>query len=167
MSVYPQTPCVVIDAAIMERNIEAMGESARKAGVKLRPHAKTHKMPAVARKQLAAGAAGITVAKVSEAEVMAEHGITDIFIAYPLVTVDKIGRALALAKRIRLIVGVDSREGALRLAEAATSAGTTLEVRLEIDTGLRRTGVPYGDAVDLAAMVHETAGLRLRSWRAA
>jgi D-serine deaminase-like pyridoxal phosphate-dependent protein len=161
MSVYPQTPCVVIDAAIMERNIEAMGESARKAGVKLRPHAKTHKMPAVARKQLAAGAAGITVAKVSEAEVMAEHGITDIFIAYPLVTVDKIGRALALAKRIRLIVGVDSREGALRLAEAATSAGTTLEVRLEIDTGLRRTGVPYGDAVDLAAMVHETAGLRL------
>jgi D-serine deaminase-like pyridoxal phosphate-dependent protein len=81
-----ETPHLLIDVPKMKRNIEKMAGIARERGVKLRPHVKTHKIPIVAREQLEAGAAGITVAKVSEAEVMAENGIQDIFIAYPLVT---------------------------------------------------------------------------------
>ncbi|NOU92271.1 amino acid aldolase [Paenibacillus sp. LMG 31456] len=157
----PETPCVVIDSEIMERNILAMANTAQQAGLNLRPHAKTHKMPWIARKQISAGAIGITVAKVSEAEVMADHGIDDIFIAYPLIAPGKIQRALALNKRIRLIVGCDSMEGARRLAEAALRAGQTLEVRLEVDTGLRRTGVPYEQAVETAVQIHSMEGLSL------
>ncbi|SDD63233.1 D-serine deaminase, pyridoxal phosphate-dependent [Paenibacillus sp. UNCCL117] len=161
MNQLPSTPGVVIDSAVMERNIAAMAEVARKAGVQLRPHAKTHKMPWIALRQIEAGAAGITVAKVSEAEVMAAHGVKDIFIAYPLVTPDKIERALKLSAQIRLIVGVDSREGALRLAQAAAAARTRLEVRLEIDTGLRRTGVLYEKALELGRFINSLAMLRL------
>ncbi|MEK8132877.1 alanine racemase [Paenibacillus filicis] len=161
MSQFLPTPSVVIDTAVMESNIASMAETIRKTGVRLRPHAKTHKMPWIALRQIEAGAVGITVAKVSEAEVMAAHGVPDIFIAYPLVTPDKIARALELASRIRLIVGVDSREGALRLAEAATSAGRTLEVRLEIDTGLRRTGVLYEEALELGRFIGSLSGLQL------
>src|ERR671917_1953713 len=87
-----ETPHLLIDGAKMDRNIERMASIARECGVKLRPHVKTHKIPMIARRQLESGAAGITVAKVSEAEVMAEGGIRDIFIAYPLVTESKIRR---------------------------------------------------------------------------
>ncbi|MBD2869360.1 alanine racemase [Paenibacillus arenilitoris] len=158
---WPQTPCVVIDKAKMERNIAAMAEIARSHQVRLRPHAKTHKMPSVAELQLQAGAVGITVAKVSEAEVMARGGISNIFVAYPLVTPDKIDRAIRLNRQIKLIAAVDSLEGAERLNEAAGRDGKPLEVRLEIDTGLRRTGVPYDRAAELAAPVHRMEHLRL------
>lgn len=157
----PETPCIVIDPERMDRNIARMAETAKRSGVGLRPHAKTHKMPALAHRQLQAGADGITVAKVAEAEVMAEHGIGDIFIAYPLVSPAKIERAIALSRRIRLIVGADSLEGASRLSEAAVRLDAQLEVRLEIDTGLRRTGVRYEDAPALAAAIHSLPGLRL------
>src|SRR5919199_2559264 len=107
-----ETPRLWIDVPQMRRNIDKMAGIARKLGVNLRPHIKTHKIPSIAREQLQAGAAGITAAKVSEAEVMAESGIQDIFIAYPLVTNSKIERALRLSRRTRLTVGVDSIEGA-------------------------------------------------------
>src|SRR5215212_10137279 len=110
------TPYLSIDAAKMERNILKMAEVARKNDVALRPHVKTHKIPRIARRQLDAGAEGITVAKLTEAEVMAGAGIEDIFIAYPLVTDAKIRRALRLGKRVRLAVGVDSLAGARRLS---------------------------------------------------
>lgn len=147
----PGTPYLSVDGARMESNILKMAGIARGSGVTLRPHVKTHKIPAIARKQVEAGAVGITVAKVSEAEVMAGGGIEDIFIAYPLVTEEKIRRAIDLSKRIRLIVGVDSLEGARRLSAAAEDH--PLEVRLEVDTGLRRTGVPYDRAVELAGEI--------------
>ncbi|WP_426449413.1 alanine racemase [Paenibacillus sp. S-38] len=157
-----ETPCLLIDTEIMERNIAAMAITARRLGVDLRPHAKTHKLPSVARLQLDAGAAGITVAKVSEAEVMAAHGIRNIFIAYPLVTPGKIRRALALHESVKLILGVDSLEGAALLSEAAVNhGGAPLSVRLEIDTGLRRTGVPYDEAPALAAKITAMPGLSL------
>jgi D-serine deaminase-like pyridoxal phosphate-dependent protein len=156
-----ETPCLLIDTGAMERNIHAMAELARKNGVQLRPHAKTHKIPRIAHLQQQAGAVGITVAKVSEAEVMAEHGIDNIFIAYPLVAVSKIERAVRLSKRIELIVGVDSYEGALCLAETAGRLGHPLQVRLEVDTGLRRTGIPYDQAAELAARIHVLEHLRL------
>src|SRR5918997_1111637 len=101
------TPYLFIDGAKMESNILKMADLASGNGVALRPHVKTHKIPSIAREQLEAGAAGITVAKVSEAEVMAGNGIQDIFIAFTLVTDSKIKRALRLSRRTRLTVGVD------------------------------------------------------------
>ena len=153
------TPYLLIDGTQLERNILRMANVARENGIALRPHVKTHKIPRIAREQLEAGAAGITVAKLSEAEVMADGGIEDIFIAYPLVTEAKIRQAVRLGERVRLIVGVDSLEGARRLSEAAE--GPNLEVRLEVDTGLRRTGIPRDEAVGLAGEIESMGNLDL------
>ena len=153
------TPYLLIDGPQLERNILRMANVARENGVALRPHVKTHKIPRIAREQLEAGAAGITVAKLSEAEVMVDGGIEDIFIAYPLVTEAKIRQAVWLGERVRLIVGVDSLEGARRLSEAAE--GRNLEVRLEVDTGLRRTGIPRDEAVGLAGEIESMGNLDL------
>jgi D-serine deaminase-like pyridoxal phosphate-dependent protein len=153
------TPYLLVDGPKMERNIQKMAEVARENGVALRPHVKTHKIPGIAREQLEAGASGITVAKLSEAEVMADGGIEDIFIAYPLVTEAKIRQAIQLAERVRLVVGVDSLEGARRLSGVAQDQ--TLEVRLEVDTGLRRTGVPLDEAVGLAGEIEDMGNLDL------
>ena len=157
----PGTPYLSIDGAKMERNILKMAEMAQRSGVALRPHVKTHKIPAIARKQIEAGAVGITVAKISEAEVMADGGIPDIFVAYPLVTEEKIRQAIALSRRLRLIVGVDSLEGARRLSALADAEDHVLEVRLEVDTGLRRTGVPGDEAVELARKIESLRNLKL------
>ncbi|HJQ30138.1 MAG TPA: alanine racemase [Rubrobacter sp.] len=151
----------MIDGVKMRDNIESMAALAGECGVRLRPHVKTHKIPGIAIEQLEAGAAGITVAKVSEAEVMAEGGVEDIFIAYPLVTESKIGRALRLNRIANLTLGVDSVEGARRLSEAAGTEGAVLKVRLEVDTGLGRTGVPEDEAVDLAAAIASSDNLDL------
>lgn len=157
-----ETPCLVIDSSVVDANIAAMSEVAKRNGVQLRPHAKTHKLPEMAARQIAAGAAGITVAKISEAEVMAEGGITDIFVAYPLVAASKIERAIRLSQAgVRLIVGADSLEGAKRISEAAAREGVVLEIRLEIETGLRRTGVRIDDAVQLAKQIAALDGIRL------
>jgi len=144
-----ETPHLSIDGAKMKKNIEKMAAIAERNGVALRPHVKTHKIPAIAQAQVEAGAAGIMVVKVSEAEVMADARLEDVFIAYPLVTDSKIRRAVELAQKLKkIIVGVDSLEGARRLSTAA--GDQVMEVRLEVDTGLRRTGVAYDEAVELA-----------------
>ncbi|MZQ82273.1 amino acid aldolase [Paenibacillus sp. 5J-6] len=156
-----ETPCLLIDAQRMDRNIQAMADVARIHQVALRPHAKTHKIPSIALQQLEAGAVGITVAKIAEAEVMAAHGIGNIFVAYPLVTASKIERAIRLSEQIELIVGVDSLAGAQQLEQIASRHGHTLQVRLEIDTGLRRTGVLYEQAAALAAAITGLPHLRL------
>jgi D-serine deaminase-like pyridoxal phosphate-dependent protein len=157
----PDTPALVIDAQKMEQNILGMADVAGSRGVVLRPHVKTHKIPSIARRQRETGAAGITVAKVSEAEVMADGGLDDIFVAYPLVTETKIRRAIALAKRVRLILGVDSQRGARKLSSLARNEGITLEVRLEVDSGLGRTGVPRAEAADLAQEISSLENLDL------
>ena len=157
-----ETPHLLIDCAKMAKNVEKMTEVAKRNGVALRPHVKTHKIPAIARAQVEAGATGITVAKVSEAEVMADAGLGDIFIAYPLVTDPKIRRAIGLTRKLnKLTVGVDSSEGARRLSAVALSEGQVLDVRLEVDTGLRRTGIPYHGAVELAREIEALEGLNL------
>ena len=115
------TPHLVIDSAKMKRNILKMAKVAKRSGVALRPHVKTHKVPDIARKQVEAGAVGITVAKLSEAEVMADAGIKDIFIAYPLVTEEKIQRAIVLRKRIKLIIGA---AGLCRRRERGAHSGS-------------------------------------------
>lgn len=157
----PETPYLLIDLEKTRANIASMARIAEACGVRLRPHAKTHKLPSMARLQLEAGAAGITVAKISEAEVMAAGGIDDIFIAYPIVTPSKAERAARLSGSIRLIVGADSLEGASVLSEAAGRIGQTINVRLEVDTGFKRTGVAYDDAVALARRIHALPHLSL------
>src|SRR5258706_844825 len=155
-------PAVLIDLSRLEKNIARMAEKSRAAGVALRPHCKTHKLPEVARLQLQAGAAGVTLAKVGEAEVFAAQGIDDIFLAYPIVGATKARRLLALPERVKLAVGADSVEGARTLAEAFDAAGRTLDVMLKIDTGFHRAGVLPKDARALAQRLAELRGLRLR-----
>ncbi|WP_325176613.1 alanine racemase [Paenibacillus alkalitolerans] len=157
-----ETPCIVVDANQMRCNIRLMAERIDSCGVALRPHAKTHKIPEIAKLQIEAGAAGITVAKLSEADVMEAAGIRDIFIAYPVVDPVKLEKVARMSSRIRLIVGVDSLEGASRISAAALRGGVRIAVRLEVDTGLRRTGAPYEAAVELARRLNGMEGLDFR-----
>jgi D-serine deaminase-like pyridoxal phosphate-dependent protein len=156
------TPAVVVDLDVLERNIQRMAARAREAGVGLRPHAKTHKSPAIASLQRSAGARGLSLAKVGEAEVFADAGFDDVFLAYPTVGEDKARRLLALSDRVRLAVGVDSLDGARSLAEPFSAAGRTLDVMLKVDVGYGRVGVLPEHAAALAAEVAALAGLRLR-----
>ncbi|WP_028544082.1 alanine racemase [Paenibacillus taiwanensis] len=156
-----ETPYVLVDERRVDRNIDTMALAAKRCGVALRPHIKTHKMPYFAHKQIDRGATGITVAKVSEAEVMVHGGIKDVFIAYPTVVPSKIKRIIALTTHARLIVGVDSQEGAAILEQVAAEAETTLEVRLEVDTGLRRSGARASDLTAVASFIAACTHLRL------
>jgi D-serine deaminase-like pyridoxal phosphate-dependent protein len=156
------TPSVLVDLDVLERNIARMASRSREAGVRLRPHAKTHKCPEIARLQRAAGAWGLSVAKVGEAEVFADAGFDDLFVAYPVVGEDKGRRLLVLADRGRLAVGVDSVEGARTLATPFREAGRTLDVLLKIDVGYGRVGVLPERAVALARPIAHLPGLRLR-----
>jgi D-serine deaminase-like pyridoxal phosphate-dependent protein len=158
-----ETPAVLVDLDVLDRNIARMAERARACGVRLRPHAKTHKVIEVGRRQIAAGATGLSLAKPSEAEVFAEAGFDDLFIAYPVVGADKARRLLALADRLRrLAVGVDSVEGASTLAGAFRDARRTLDVMLKIDSGLHRVGVLPERARETARRLADLPGLRLR-----
>src|SRR5262245_33949388 len=138
-----------------------MAERAKAAGVRLRPHCKTHKLPEVARLQLAAGAAGLTLAKGSEAEAFAAHGFDDVFLAYPIVGADKARRLLRLSERMRLTVGADSEAGARTLSDVFAAAGRRLEVRLKIDVGTHRVGVLPKDARAVAEQIVALPGISL------
>lgn len=156
------TPCLLLDLDRLDRNIERMAAFARSAGVRLRPHAKTHKLVEVAERQLAAGSAGLTVAKLGEAELFAENGIRDLFIAYPLWGESKWRRLCDLAERGEVRVAVDSKDVCFGIASAATRRGLTIPVRIEVDTGFGRCGVQdAGQARGLAELITSTRGLRL------
>lgn len=156
------TPCMVVDEATMQLNIDEMQALANSFGVNLRPHIKTHKTPQIALRQIAAGAVGITCAKLGEAEVMVDGGIKDVLIAYPTIGDLKIKRLLALMERARIIVAIDSREAASALSHAMTAAERTLEVYVEVDTGQHRSGVLAGSpTVQFGLDVARMPGLRL------
>jgi D-serine deaminase-like pyridoxal phosphate-dependent protein len=157
------TPSVTIDLDIMEANLARMAAYCRASGLALRPHTKTHKVPALAAKQIAHGACGVTVAKVGEAEVMAAGGIKDILIAYPVVGAQKVERLATLAMSVTMTVALDSREAAAGISEGVARAGVSIGVLVEINTGFGRCGVPIGpEAVALARYVQGLPGLRLR-----
>ena len=156
------TPAVLIDCDVLEANIARQAQRAQEAGVKLRPHAKTHKSPQIARMQLEAGAKGISLAKTSEAEVFAREGFDDIFLAYPIVGRGKPERLLDLSNRIRLAVGVDSAAGAEALSSVFAAAGRRLDVSIKIDCGYHRVGVLPENALAFARCIADLAGLRLR-----
>lgn len=158
MSDVPPTPYLAVDRDVLDLNIAAMSASARARGIALRPHAKTHKCVEIARRQLRSGAVGLTVATVGEAEVFADAGCADLFVAYPVWTDAARGtRMRALAERGALAVGVDSPEGAHALAR---HAGPT-DVLVEIDSGHHRTGV-LPEAAAAVAVAAARAGLRVR-----
>src|SRR5690554_2941836 len=143
------TPYLAVDVDILDRNLQRAATDARVRGLALRPHAKTHKVVEIARRQLDLGAVGLTLATVSEAEVFADADITDIFIAYPVwPSRARAKRLRALAERVRLRIGVDSVESAEALGAALT--GTTAEVLIEVDSGHHRSGVRPADAGELA-----------------
>jgi D-serine deaminase-like pyridoxal phosphate-dependent protein len=139
-----------------------MQKAANDAHCGLRPHIKAHKMGCFAVLQAEAGAAGITCAKISEAEMMVRDGQDDIFIACPLAGAFRIRRAADLARRVRrLILAADSAEGAGALDQAAGAAGSSFEVRMEIDTGAKPAGVVFEKALDLARRIMDCRNLRL------
>ena len=136
------TPALVVDLDIVDTNNRRLIDHLTERGVTLRPHFKTHKSVAIARMQLEAGARGITVGTLGEAEVLAAAGIEDLFLAYPLWAVGpKAARLRALHARTPIGVGIDSVAGAERLAAALDGVGPRLLVLVEIDSGGRRTGV--------------------------
>ena len=134
------TPALVLDQDVLGANIARTVEIAQSAGAKFRPHIKTHRMLAVAQLQIAAGAQGICCAKTGEAEVFADGGIDDIFIANQVVGTAKLRRLRALAERVRLAVGVDHPDQIDLLSKAFRGA-EPLDISIEIDVGQRRTGV--------------------------
>jgi D-serine deaminase-like pyridoxal phosphate-dependent protein len=157
------TPRVLIDRARLDANIHAMQARARAAGVALRPHAKTHKSPAIARQQLAAGAAGLCCAKLGEAEVFAAAGIDDIRLPYPIHPAN-LDRVLALQDRVRLSIIVDDRDVAEAWSRAMSARGRRLDVLVKVDVGFHRCGIDPDDARADAFIreVASLAGLRLR-----
>lgn len=155
------SPAVVVDLDRLERNIAAMGERAAAWGVALRPHIKTHKSRGLTRLQLAAGAAGVSAAKLDEAAAMAEV-CDDVFVAYPVATGEKAARAADLAARLgSLSVGLDHGDGIAPLAAAARQAGRPLRVVIEVDCGLGRCGVDPSDAGALARLALGTGVLEV------
>jgi D-serine deaminase-like pyridoxal phosphate-dependent protein len=138
---FIDTPALLIDADRLAENIDAMQRRADSMGVKLRPHTKTHKMPEIAKMQIDAGAVGVTVAKVGEAEVMAAAGLHDIFIANEIIGAAKWDRIIALAPEARVIFGVDSAAAVRMIEKHFASRGARAEVRVEVETGENRSGV--------------------------
>ena len=156
------TPCLLLDVDRLEGNVERMAGLAAAAGVRLRPHAKTHKLIEVARRQVAAGCAGLTVAKLGEAELFAEHGFADLLIAFPLWGAPKWERLARLATEARVRVAADSFEVFEGISGAARRHGVTVPVLMELDTGFGRCGVQsIEQARSLAQRVSKLPGVEL------
>lgn len=155
------SPAVLVDLDVAERNIQRLAKAAQQAGIQVRPHIKAHKSVYLAKKQLEAGACGVTVAKLGEAEVMCDHGVKDILVAYPLVGEEKLARLRQLHQRARITTTVDSLEVARGLATVGTKEHP-LPVLLEIDAGIHRCGRPSAEeALRLAREVSRLEGLAI------
>jgi D-serine deaminase-like pyridoxal phosphate-dependent protein len=154
------TPRLLIDEARLERNIAHFHEAVAQHGVALRSHVKTHKILEIARRQVSAGAIGIAAAKVSEAEVFVEAGLRDVVIAYPVFGEEKWRRMARLGRRARVTAHVENAAAVAGLAAAAEYEDVTLDVRIEIDLGMHRSGVDAERAVELARVILRHGRLR-------
>jgi D-serine deaminase-like pyridoxal phosphate-dependent protein len=153
------TPALVLDLEMLDRNIAEMANFAKAHKVNLRPHSKTHKSADIARRQIKAGALGVCCAKLGEAEALGEGGIEHLHITSPVVTPQAIARLMALnAKVADLMVVVDHPANVEALATAAAKAGKPLAVIVDIDPGIHRTGVATPDAV--VELVRKVSGLK-------
>ena len=154
------TPAIVIDLDIMERNLRKVADYARNYDLRLRPHTKTHKIPALGRKQLELGAAGLTVAKVSEAEVMLNASPPELLVAYPVVGRRKLERLVQVASKTNVTVSLDSLFVARQLSDAAREVQAEIGILAEVDVGLGRVGVPPADLVTLVQGIDRLPRLR-------
>ena len=158
-----ETPAVIVDLDVMERNLSRMADYCRAHQLLLRPHTKSHKIPDLAKRQIASGATGITVAKLGEAEVMVNAGITDILIAYPIVGDEKTTHLAKLAEKASISVALDSAEAARGISGAATRQGTRIGVLIEMDVGFGRCGLGNeNDLLSLAQTIATLPGLEFR-----
>src|SRR5215207_9689661 len=162
------TPALLIDLDALERNIEQMACDIASRGASWRPHSKSHKCPAIAHKQVAAGAIGVACAKLGEAEVMAANGIRDILVPNQVVGPIKARRVAALAGYADICVAVDSLGNVEELDGAAIAHGTRPRAVIEVNTGMNRAGVePRQAALELARKTAGRKGLRfagLMTW---
>jgi D-serine deaminase-like pyridoxal phosphate-dependent protein len=155
-----ETPALVVDLAALERNLDALAAAARDRGVRLRPHAKSHKCPDIAKLQIARGAVGICCQKTDEALAFIEAGIRDVLLTNEVVAPAKLARLAAAARDARVGLLVDCAEGAVLASAAATRAGTSLDLYVEVDVGAGRCGVAPEDAGDLASHVTRQPNVR-------
>ena len=157
------TPSVIIDLDVMERNIRRMHDHLTKHHIAIRPHIKNHKIPAIAHMQLREGATGITCQKIGEAEVMANAGLTDILIAFNIVGQTKLERLGRLARQAKMSVIADSEYVVRGLSEMATSEGVDIGVLVEFDIAAQRSGVrTVEEAASLALLIDRAPGLTYR-----
>ena len=155
------TPALLLDLDVMERNLRKMADWCAQHNVNLRPHFKVHRCPELAKRQLAAGAFGITTAKLAEAELLARHGIDNILVANQIVGETKVRRLVALARSTTVLHAVDNADVATATGRLADEAGIVLPVLVEVDVGMNRGGVAGTEsAVALAKHVDATPGLR-------
>ena len=156
------TPALMVDLDLLDRNIDQILNVIRNAGIQWRPHCKTHKSPDLAKLLIKRGAIGVTCAKLSEAAVMVDAGIDDILIANQITSTSKIARLISLRHRADIAVCVDNFDNALALSAAAKHADLTLGVLIEVDTGTRRAGVlPGSPVLELAKRIHALPHLDL------
>lgn len=154
------TPSLIVDLDIMESNLARMQNYCNQYGIGLRPHIKTHKIPALAQAQMDLGAVGIACQKLGEAEVMLDHGLVDIMIPYNILGRHKLERLAALARRAQVIVSVDSMEVAHPMGEYLDQQGLTLKTVIELTSELNRCGVTNAEsALELARGIESTRGL--------
>lgn len=156
------TPALIIDLDAFERNLDTMAAAASQLGVRLRPHAKTHKSPIIAAKQIARGAVGLCCQKVAEAEILVAGGVSDVLVSNEVVGMRKLERLASLARHARISVCVDDAAVVEQLAQAAEKAGSQIEVLVEIDVGAGRCGVRPGPAA--AILARQVAGARFLSF---
>lgn len=157
------TPFVAVNFNQVEENIRVMEENARAFGIRVRPHIKPHKSVELAKLQLNLGASGITCAKLGEAEVMAEAGISDILIAFPLIGQEKMERLKKLLSKAEITTIVNSREGAEGLSKAGMEAGKKIRVLLEVDGGIHRGGKdPFEPTLLFAREIRDLPGIDIR-----
>ena len=155
------TPALILDLAAFERNVARMADFARKHGLALRPHAKSHKSADIARAQIAAGAVGLCCAKLGEAEALAAEGIDGLHLTSPVVTPPAIARLAALSRRLTSLSVVADHPAAVDALASAAQGGLPLTVFVDIDPGIRRTGVATAnDAVTLARLIADCPSLR-------
>ena len=156
-----ETPALVVDLDALERNLDLLARDVAARGLRLRPHAKSHKTPAIAKMQVARGAVGICCQKVDEAAAFVEEGIGDVLVTNEVVAPSKLLRLAHLARRARIGVLVDDARALAPLAQAAQHVGVTIDVYVEVDVGAGRCGVPPGEpAAKLALRVVDEKGLK-------
>jgi len=161
------TPALLVDLDRFERNLRTMADHCQKAGCGYRPHAKTHKCQEIARRQIAAGALGVCVATVAEAEAMVATGIRGVLLTSPIIDRDKIARMVRLAQKGDVLLAVGHLRECEMLSDAAQAANVTLSALVDVDVGDRRTGMQPGEpALELGRRIAQSPNLRLRGLQA-